>query len=57
LLFQDGVVSYILGLVVSSGFTCDDSNIGIVYNSNSDTSESEGSVVSELVGNVSDIAE
>ncbi len=57
MLFQDGVVSYILGLVVSSGFTCDDSNIGIVYNSNSDTSESEGSVVSELVGNVSDIAE
>jgi hypothetical protein len=57
LLFQDDVVSYIVGLVVSSGFTCDDSNIGIVYNLNSDTSESEGSVVSELDGNVSDSAE
>ncbi len=34
-----------------------DSNIGIVYNLNSDTSESEGSVVSELDDNVSDIAE
>ncbi len=34
-----------------------DSNISIVYNLNSDTSESEGSVVKELDGNVSDIAE
>ncbi len=53
MLFSQMVLSQIL----LDWFTCDDSNIGIVSNLNSDTSESEGSVVSDLDGNVSDVAE